>query len=541
MYRLLKNNSIKAKMPDRKLIILIFLFYFSFSYTQKSRPVPISKAIMELSYKQDNRFINGKRMLELSTNDYERAKSYGHMADALRKNRDTKQAIQYFEKGIFYAKKVHFTEEQFTMLCLLSDCYSVLGIINKSEQAYIEASNIAKQENDPGYYEFLYAMKVNSLLDQRQFCEAGVFQKKILALQKYDPDTILLMSKENMRPILGNYIVGLNFMSFLSSKCNKNAEAKKYLELRDHILSTYQNASADYYRDMYHLAKAELDLFDKNVDSARVNFDKAAAISRSTKKERLLELILEERLNAGLDHNDVKKQQQVIQELLNIKQQQQHKSAEAITHISEKDESEISNSTFNIKLILIVCSILICFLVLGIYRYRMHSREMKKQFLIVIDQIEKDQLRKVKKAELNKLPQRHEQFMGSTQDSVKLISDDKEKEILEKLVLFESGTSFTNKSFTISNLAAILETNTKYTSYILKKHRAKNFNDYVNGLKIKFVLEKLYNEPKFRHYKISALSDLGGFSSQSRFAFIFKNEVKMAPSMFLRQLSQQKT
>lgn len=119
-----------------------------------------------------------------------------------------------------------------------------------------------------------------------------------------------------------------------------------------------------------------------------------------------------------------------------------------------------------------------------------------------------------------------------------LISEAKESELLEKLNHFETGTDFMAKNFTLSNLASILDTNTKYVHYLLKAHRNKNFNDYINGLKIKYIVHCLCKEPKFQNYKISYLADIGGFSSQSRFAYIFKKEVGLSPSEFIRTLKR---
>ncbi|MBP7357672.1 MAG: hypothetical protein KA871_06125 [Cloacibacterium sp.] len=121
-----------------------------------------------------------------------------------------------------------------------------------------------------------------------------------------------------------------------------------------------------------------------------------------------------------------------------------------------------------------------------------------------------------------------------------IMSKEKEAELLSKMIDFEKGIEFTNKNFTISNFIAILETNSKYANYILKKHRKKKFNDYVNGLKIKFIIEKLYANPEYLNYKINYLSDLSGFSTHSRFAQIFKNETGISPSEFISKLSKTK-
>ena len=120
------------------------------------------------------------------------------------------------------------------------------------------------------------------------------------------------------------------------------------------------------------------------------------------------------------------------------------------------------------------------------------------------------------------------------------MSKEKETELLSKMIEFEKGIEFTNKNFTISNFIAILETNSKYANYMLKKHRKISFNDYINGLKIKFIIEKLHANPEYLNYKINYLSELSGFSTHSRFAQIFKNETGISPSEFISKLSKAK-
>lgn len=55
----------------------------------------------------------------------------------------------------------------------------------------------------------------------------------------------------------------------------------------------------------------------------------------------------------------------------------------------------------------------------------------------------------------------------------RIISKEKETELLSKMIEFEKGIEYTNKNFTISNFTAILETNSKYANYMLKKHKKR--------------------------------------------------------------------
>ncbi|SKB56473.1 Helix-turn-helix domain-containing protein [Parapedobacter luteus] len=121
----------------------------------------------------------------------------------------------------------------------------------------------------------------------------------------------------------------------------------------------------------------------------------------------------------------------------------------------------------------------------------------------------------------------------------RLLAEDTERELLNKLVVFETGTAFTEKNFTISKLAALMGTNTRYVNHILQNHRNKNFNDYLNSLRIKFIIQKMIDNPEFLNYKINYLAELSGYSSHSRFAQMFKQETNISPSQFISRLSQE--
>ena len=89
-------------------------------------------------------------------------------------------------------------------------------------------------------------------------------------------------------------------------------------------------------------------------------------------------------------------------------------------------------------------------------------------------------------------------------------------------------------------MATLFSTNTKYVSYILQQYRNKNFNDYLNEIRIKYIVRKMVNEQDYLYYKIDYLSEIAGYSSHSRFTQMFKKELKMSPSEFISQLSKKK-
>lgn len=110
-----------------------------------------------------------------------------------------------------------------------------------------------------------------------------------------------------------------------------------------------------------------------------------------------------------------------------------------------------------------------------------------------------------------------------------------EEVILQKLEKFENSHRFTNQKLSISTLTVQLKTNTTYLSEIINKHKGKNFNTYINELRINYICELILQNPEYLNYKISYLAEVCGFKSHSVFAMVFKNITGISPSTFLKQ------
>lgn len=118
------------------------------------------------------------------------------------------------------------------------------------------------------------------------------------------------------------------------------------------------------------------------------------------------------------------------------------------------------------------------------------------------------------------------------------LSTETEKKLLKKLEAFENSEKFLKKGINIGYLSNILNTNPKYLSEIIKNNKAQNFNAYINKLRINYIVYKLYNNPKYREYKISYLAEESGYASSQVFVIAFKKEKGVTPSYFINQLSE---
>lgn len=120
------------------------------------------------------------------------------------------------------------------------------------------------------------------------------------------------------------------------------------------------------------------------------------------------------------------------------------------------------------------------------------------------------------------------------------ILKESEDQILSGLKKFETSTKFTNKEMSLGMLAAQLNTNTKYLSETINRHKQRNFNSYINELRINYITEKIKTDSNYLNYKVSYLAEEAGFSSHSTFTTVFKTIVGVSPIMFVEFVKNQK-
>ena len=113
-----------------------------------------------------------------------------------------------------------------------------------------------------------------------------------------------------------------------------------------------------------------------------------------------------------------------------------------------------------------------------------------------------------------------------------------EKDIIEKLDKFESSDKYIKNNITLKSLSVQLNTNARYLSVLINKHKNMNFNTYINDLRIRYILQKLNDNEEYRKYKVSYLAEECGFSSHSLFTTTFKNIVGCSPIEYIKNLEK---
>ena len=174
------------------------------------------------------------------------------------------------------------------------------------------------------------------------------------------------------------------------------------------------------------------------------------------------------------------------------------------------------------KAISVTASALIVVIGIGVWMYVGKQRRNQLRFKALISQLRNDRLVNGERTSVIAHPKDRD-----------LMPERTKQELLKKLERFESAQQFTDKNISIAVLAGKMKTNTKYLSYIINTYRHKDFNAYINELRIQYIMSKIQEDSRYLNYKISYLAEECGFATHSQFTTVFKNVTGLSPSSFM--------
>ncbi len=112
-------------------------------------------------------------------------------------------------------------------------------------------------------------------------------------------------------------------------------------------------------------------------------------------------------------------------------------------------------------------------------------------------------------------------------------------DILKNLDKFEENNDFLQSNISVSSLSKRFKTNSKYLSKVININKNKSFSNYVNELRINYVIEELKINSKFRRYTIRAIANEIGFNTTEAFSKSFYKTTGIYPSFFMKELEKQ--
>ncbi len=116
-----------------------------------------------------------------------------------------------------------------------------------------------------------------------------------------------------------------------------------------------------------------------------------------------------------------------------------------------------------------------------------------------------------------------------------LISQENENEIIQKLEQLIEKKQFLNPNFTQQFVAKKIKTNTAYLSYVVNKYYEQSFSSYLNDLRIKYIIDEIEANPKFREYTTQAIAESAGFKNADSFTISFKKKTGLTPFQYITE------
>jgi AraC-like DNA-binding protein len=118
-----------------------------------------------------------------------------------------------------------------------------------------------------------------------------------------------------------------------------------------------------------------------------------------------------------------------------------------------------------------------------------------------------------------------------------IIKKGTQESILQALDHFEKKQLFLIKNITLSVLSKKIKTNPKYLSFIINEYKNKSFPQYINDLRIDYIVDVLHENKTYRKYSLKAIANEIGFGNTESFNSAFHKKLGLYPSYFIKKLN----
>lgn len=536
----------------KNFIFLILCFFFSSIYSQALSEKDLDKEINEL---RELSSVNPKKAIQLSIESYNSAKKIDYKKGML--GNLMIQMAKYFDLGDF--KKVIEISKEAELLSsnldnaedlsntfrLRASAYTELGFNDESLKDFTKALEISEKiisSDSKFYYRALiytgigsYMAHINAPVDSIMSYE----KKTLTEALKMSADKNFVSKKYYL---ISNVYMNLGMMNVAKGYPKK---AEEYFTKALEICRN-KNYSINVQTEILVLNEFAWLYFDqKNYDKAIKYAREAAVMEKQFSFPYIRRDIYEILFKSQVEKGNKEESSEYMAKFTRLNDS--IVNAEKITintpmkHILSEKESDNHDS---MNRILITGAALFVLSISGGWIYwKRRNKILHQNYEEIIENLKKPESVSAEEKDVHAdtlvIENAGNIVYPHEKTSNLIIKNNTVDNILSKLKKIENSQKFIKKDFTLTFLASELNTNPRYLSEIIKQHKGKSYNNYINGLRIGYITNKLYKNPVYREYKISYLAEECGFTSREVFAVIFKKETGMTPSYFISQLKQE--
>ncbi len=519
-YEEIENNLLVSK-KDSILYFQHLEMYLS-KGKQENNYEKISNAYYNyalLDNEKSNTYLDSIISLENKfSNPYLQANVYYLKGQKLSEENDQTASLENYLKAIKYAKKSKDTLMHHIILLDIAEKKEAIGFKEESLESNLEIFHY--MEKDKKLKKSIYHTRslsavIQNLLDLKELDSSYAY------IQKAFQDSVLKKNPLFYHQLKVNkgryYFYNENYEKALDTLQNSLDEAlnKKEIEAQ-HLIPNY-----------YYLYLTQHKIQPEKAIENLIKLDKI--VSENQKITPTVLKTYTELINYYKSKQNIKKQLEFTSKLLEYDSIYDYNVSCVKNCLNDYDINELkkdkalllaqNQNSYKFKTLLF--SILIASFLIGALIYffwRKKTQKIKNEF----EQKIKESPKKTTEIETNK----------------KKVPEDIRLEILKKLEQFEVSEKFTNKKYTLQTLAKEFKTNSSYLSTVINSEKQCNFSNYINTLRINFATKKLQEDPKFRKYTISAISEECGYSNKKSFSIAFAKIHNMTPSAFIKNLEE---
>ncbi|MCT4303849.1 helix-turn-helix domain-containing protein [Elizabethkingia anophelis] len=521
------------------IIVLFFISNIIFSQDLNSFNSIYNKTYLETSQKDMKKALKiADSLFSISQTPILKTKSMMLSATLYQQSGDLKKAIQYALKSEEIINNTDNELWKARIYGFLATQYRILKLYKNSKMYMDMALEACKRIDDPKFVNNTKGL----MMQEMAYYESDLenYKKAIYYINQSQLHFNLIKQNNDFFTLNNEQLLGLNYykLNDLGKSTQHYNKALKMAKDNPPNFITYlvYNGLANIYLDQKNLkeAKKYIDLMQNASDKSyylelrNVIYDTSQRYYELTKDIEKLSItrIKQDSLQEGL----LKKSDHFIDE--------------SYLHLN-KENITIQNKYQNHKYILFACILLLSASIILFIFYRKKQKKAIKRFKEIVKKAnEKKSLlldESLSHQAIEDTPIEAENLTTAPVDpgcKVGIMPIETEEKLIGKLKKFERTTLFNRKNLSLPYLAAYCNTNTRYLSFVINTYKKKDFYNYINELRINYIIDKLTHDPEYRKFKIAILAEECGFSSQNKFTAVFKKETGIIPSLFIKLLDE---
>lgn len=515
-----------ARYMKRSLLLFIFAFSFVVAQDPAEYNKVYSRTYIEIAPKSIDQALKiADSLYEKSEDRIFKTRSLMLSATLYQQKGDINKAVEYALRSEKIINETNDFSWKSRVYGFLASQYRFLKLNEKSREYALKAIEqsgfIEDKEKANSTIGLIYQELAHSAIDQERYQEARSY---VLQSQKHFAGV-----KQNREALLGH---NQQLLGLIDYKEGKIPDAIQHYKSGLNITK----ATPSYYiRALIFSGLTRIYLDNKDLKTAKIYLDEAKKIASQTEYLEVKRDYEEAAASYFAASNDLKSMLKVIKNKDSlgriIDDKAQHFLSKEFNNLEDKNvRIEKGSSVKNIFIYTFGGLLLVALLVFGWIKIK-QKRDIKR-FEDLIERVRNEKIYEMNvDSEEDEKPVDYQGFS---------IPQETEQRLLQQLENFENSVLYTQKNMSLSVLAGLLETNTKYLSYVINNHKKKSFQHYINGLRIQYIIQKLKNDPVYRQYKIAVLSEESGFSSPNKFSMVFKKFTEITPSQFIKYLDETK-